>query len=389
MISKKNIDDLVIRLAILFPSTVLLQGIPGLGWINKAIVAVLILLMLWQIIDQLNVFVSCMVCGELSVIALLLSNGTYLRLQDVFFFPLFVLYCLYWANRSAEFETVLKKNLDFGRFGVVLWFFLVVISMPFPTSFVHEALNTVFFRSFSSDAFRLASSCILIMVLLHILAYYKNTAIFLLEAIPMLVIFSAGTRVYLLVGAGFFFLSLYLLCKNKQIFWMSLIPIILIMTVAVLNSSIVDKFTLVALSQQSFYGNFLDAFTSGRTVFWGLELDAFGELPLWKQLIGNGLSFAYEVTGIRYVRSIWSHNDFVHMLMSYGWIGLGLYFFCFFRIAARFRKTYSLKWLPWIGAVGLCMGNAFINGYYFYSAAMLATPFMFYAMSLDRGKQKQ
>lgn len=388
MISKNSVDNWLVRIALLFPSTVLLQGQPGLGWINKGIVAVLMLLMLWQMKDQRNVFAPVAICGVLSIISLLLSNRTYLRMQDVFYFPLFVLYCLYWTNRSGEFEAAMRNNMTFGGACVLFWGALVAVSVFFPTSFVHMDQNTVFFQSFSNDTFRLASSCVIIMLMLHVLAYYKKPVIFLLEAVPMGIIFATGTRIYLLVGAGILFLSLYLLCKRKRIFWISLIPILAVMAVAVLNSSIMDKFVLVARSQETLYGNYLDAFTSGRTVFWRLNLEAFSELPLWQQLVGNGLSFSYEVTGTKYVSSIWSHNDYVHMLLSYGWIGLGLYLYCFFRFVARFRKTYSIKWLPCLGAVGLCMGNAFINGLYFYSAAMLAMPFLFYAMSLDRGNRK-
>lgn len=386
MISKNEIDNLLIRIVLLFPSTVLLQGLPGLEWINKCIIAILILLMLQSQKDQRAVYMPCILCGILSVISLLLSNSAYLRIQDLFYFPLFVLYNLYWGGRTEEFGTTLRKNLNFGGVAVLIWFLLVAVSLLFRNSYVYSELDTVFFRSFSNDTFRLASSCVLIMVILHIMAYYKKPIIFLLESIPMLAIFAAGTRIYLLVGAGIFFLSFYLLCRKKRIFWISLLPIMAVMVVAVLNSSIMDKFVLVALSKETLYGNYWDAFTSGRSVFWQLNLEAFGQLPFWKQLIGNGLSFSYEVTGTQYVKSIWSHNDYIHVIISYGWLGLGLYLYCFFQITEQFRKTYLLKCLPYLGAVALCMGNAFLNGLYFYSAAMLAIPFLLYAMSLDRSK---
>lgn len=387
MVFKMSIDDLLIRLVLLFPSAMLLQGLPGLDWINKCIVAIILVLILWQMRGCFDVWITGVLCSAMSIAAVILSNRIYLHIQDVFYFPLFILYCMYWTKRSWKFETVIQKNLKFGWICILLWGLLVTVSVLFPTSYSHDVMNTIFFRSFSTDPFRLASSCVIIMLMLHILAYYRKTALFFGEAVPMAVIFATGTRIYLLFGGGMLLLSMYLLVRNKRTFWLSTIPVLMIMTVAVLNSSIMDKFTVVAASQESFYGNFLDAFTSGRTVFWSLDLEAFGELPLWKQLIGNGLSFAYEVTGTRYVRSIWAHNDYIHILLSYGWIGLGLYCHCFFRFAAQFKKTFSLRFWPYLCAVGLCVGNAFINGLYFYSAAMLAIPFLFYGMSLDKGNR--
>ena len=148
MISKNGIDNLLIRIVLLFPSTVLLQGMPGLGWINKCIVAILTFLMLWQLKNQKSVYVPCILCGVLSVISLLLSNRTYLRMQDLFYLPLFVLYCLYWGGRTEEFGATLRKNLNFGGAAVLLWFLLVAVSLFFPTSYAHGELDTVFFRSF-------------------------------------------------------------------------------------------------------------------------------------------------------------------------------------------------------------------------------------------------
>lgn len=383
MVIRVSADDLLMRIALLFPSAILLQGLPGLGWLNKCMIAIILVLILWQMREHFNVFIASILCATMSAVAVILSNRFYLRIQDVFYFPLFVLYCFYWANRSGRFETVIQRNMKFGWVCVLFWGLLVVVSIFFPTSYFRDVMNAVFFRSFSTDPFRLASSCIIIMLMLHIFAFYRKKNLFFLEAVPMAIIFATGSRSYLLFGGGILLLSMYLLFKNKSFFWLSMIPVLLIMTVAVLNSSIMDKLEVVAASQASFYGNFMDAFTSGRTVFWHLDLEAFGELPLWKQLIGNGLSFAYEVTGTKYVRSIWAHNDFIHILLSYGWIGLGLYCYSFFWFVAKFKKTFALQFWPYMYSICLCLGNAFINGLFFYSAAMLAMPFLFYIVKLD------
>lgn len=69
-------------------------------------------------------------------------------------------------------------------------------------------------------------------------------------------------------------------------------------------SAIGDKIEATTYTQNSYLDSW-GTITSGRSVFWKADIDAFGLQPIDKKLLGSGFNFAYEVN-IKAVNSeIW------------------------------------------------------------------------------------
>ena len=132
----------------------------------------------------------------------------------------------------------------------------------------------------------------------------------------------------------------------------------------------------------------LDVFTSGRSNFWVKDVNAFFEQPLSKRLFGCGFNFVRIVNGAvpgTDARGIWAHNDFIQIIITYGFTGLLLYIM---NMRIMFKKIMSSR-APLLINVSIFMiwfFNAMFNMYFTYICSMIALPITFMACEKYRKK---
>lgn len=81
---------------------------------------------------------------------------------------------------------------------------------------------------------------------------------------------------------------------------------------------------------------------------------------------------------------IYAHNDFINILLSYGYIGLILYFIViFYTIKSFFNNEKIQSKLFSLIIFGVFFSCAFLNGFYVYLCTLLAFPFLMYC-SLEK-----
>lgn len=113
--------------------------------------------------------------------------------------------------------------------------------------------------------------------------------------------FMGDSRTYLGVGLMLFLIVLYYCYDNKRNFYYSLIPMILILALLVVSSSVMNRFTNAldyTGNTLSKYYDFWGVVTSGRSVFWVDMLDAVWKTDWMHKLFGNGFNFVYTVRNL-------------------------------------------------------------------------------------------
>lgn len=129
------------------------------------------------------------------------------------------------------------------------------------------------------------------------------------------------------------------------------------------------------------YLGLLGTITSGRSVFWVYDMNAFFDLSFWQQFVGNGFDFVYNIN-LKYAnQALWAHNDFINILMNFGYIGLVLYFYVFRKFSKKALEKNKIKRIQKYSFYFIWFFNAFFNMVYTYTIATLAIPFIMYAIT--------
>ena len=112
-------------------------------------------------------------------------------------------------------------------------------------------------------------------------------------------------------------------------------------------------------------------------MFWKEDLECFFKQKPINQILGCGVSFVFDVNKNYIQRNIYAHNDFINILITYGYCGLIIYFL----IWINMLKKYINKNIPIILILGFYFINfitAFLNGLYVYPCAIVIIPLMLF-----------
>ena len=379
--SGKTVAVYAIKLSLWLPVTTLLQGLPGLGNVNRICMALLLCLIALDVVTSrmsLGGWVTLLCTLALYGFALTETKGPLYNTNDLVYFAAWVLFLLFAAARMDFLLSTLRANAPYLRLLLVIWHGLVLLSALFPASYL-RTVEGVYFVSFTGTGFRLAPSALFTMTLA--LVYRKLTsrhAAMGYMLLPLACAYLNGSRTYAGVILLLFFCAFYTVLKRKV--W--LVPLCGILVVLVFVSPVMNKITATSYTQGDPLGP-LGTVTSGRTIFWRAELVAFAALPALQKLTGGGFNLVYAVNQQAVGTAIWAHNDFLSMLLSHGILGLACYLYSLF---ALFRaSTLWLGPLPWplrAGFFSIWFVNAFFNMVYTYPCAMLALPFLLIGLGL-------
>lgn len=377
---KLNVESFYIKILLLFPiCTIFQQGI--LSGINKGLFALLAFSFFWVFFRDAKIRKAdlLIVVGLLFVclnMILKLRLPIY-NINELFYFPFLILYVIKTKENRFFVKELFLENVTYVNRIIMIWSIIVGVSIFLPGSYRSSAgTNYRFFVSFADSTFRLEPSAYFItclVIMLFVLTRNKKTLLYLL--IPFYTFFMGDTRTYFGAGALVILAFWYIYCPKKRYFYMSLIPIVLIAVAIYGNSAIAGKVSATQYTSKSYF-DYWGTLTNGRSIFWEVDLNAFKKMPFIDRLFGCGINFVYETNKNSPLvkNAIWAHNDFINVLLGFGYIGLlvyGLIIYKMFSILENCPIVFKvLLFFSWFII-------ATFNMFYTYFCSMLSMPILF------------
>lgn len=114
---------------------------------------------------------------------------------------------------------------------------------------------------------------------------------------------------------------------------------------------------------------------SGRSTIWDIDKNYYLESNGISKIIGNGFDFQYIIHKAEYNMSIWSHNDFISILLSMGIIGTVIYVYF---MVSNLINIIKIKENHFKGIIiaSLIIIIAYFNGVYEYTDFLISIPFI-------------
>ena len=283
-------------------------------------------------------------------------------------YAVWVLFFLYLLNNHDYFFDVAKTRKRSIEVTVILWEVIVAISAVFPSSYEHTWGEGSYFISFSNTSFELAPAASLIFAfVIFCFACDKNDKkAIVLSIAPMICSFASGSRTYLVVMALEAFILAMMIIKSRTALFV-FAAVALVAGVGLLSMTNIGAKFANAFQYSSNASAFWSVFTSGRDAFWAADINAFFSGGILNQLFGYGFSFVYEVNEGAFGNRIYAHNDFINILLTFGWVGLIPYLYafgrCFKALGHRMRRGFI-----W-AILGIWLFNAVFNMAYVYMSA--------------------
>lgn len=377
-----SINKIIFYLIVIFPITTVLQGISGLGNINKFMMFFLLFFLFISNMTKRikkNEFYVLLLTTILYIVSFIFTKNE-VDINVWFYYIIWILYFLYLKKNYYNLINIAEGNLKFIKFSIIIWNLIILVSF-----FSKSSYKTSFFSPFSCGEHRFGSCCLMITALNYLLVLKeKKRREFIYSIIPIIGICLCGARTYLAVYLVLFMCIFYLNCKKKTTFYIMLIPMVIMIALLIYISPVGNK---MQETNTNGYLGLLGTITSGRSVFWVYDMKAFFDLNILKQFVGNGFDFVYNIN-LKYAhQALWAHNDFINILMNFGYIGLILYFYVFNQFCKKVFNNNRIKKIQKYSFYFIWLFNAFFNMVYTYTIATLAIPFIMYAITNEYYKE--
>lgn len=371
---KKAYDvNLLMRLILLMPITTLFQGY--IESINIILFTLLFFIEIYILVMRLTRGYFCLLMVTLSSYLILIASTDNIPKGNMIIYYLqWIIYASLCAINKAKITEWFKNNEKYTRGIMIIWTIAVGISIFIPSSYYIKEGGARYFGSYAEDIFRLAPTALFISILAVIsISFYKRKKDILFTIIPLFCGFMGSSRTYFLCLVLIFLIGLYFAVENKTYFYLMCIPIAIIGALVFSYSAINEKIEYTNNSSQ--YGDFWYRITSSRSLIWSKIIAAFNEVDIFKKIFGAGFGFSNSVT------KHYSHNDFLEVTVTHGYLGMllymialiGLFYFIFRKIKVN-KMIYVLCILVWFS-------NAMFNMFYNYTCTALSFPFLLIAVT--------
>lgn len=366
---KINVDKTIISLVCLFPITVIIQRYNNVP--NRFLFTLLTCMLLLSFVlnslrantnKKIKAFVMVLFVVTLALYDYHITGESLINFNDVLYLPFWVLFLSYLTVKYDVYKKLLANKLKFIQISIVLGNLLMLLFIIMEKQYFYNGRH------------RMASGAFLLM--LESYYYIKkshNNKYWICVLWPFVAILNSTSRTYLIMAAIFLLIAYYKQLKNKQWFYLSIIPIMLIFLVIVMNSDMMQYF----LPQQVGVFDFWGSFTSGRTVFWEKDVQAFLNANIVDRTFGQGYNLVYYVNKESIDAYIYAHNDFLNILIANGILGLLIYLVALRDFVVQTVKKQKVKFVAVLLAIFIIAFNAFFNGEYNYPAATLSIMFLF------------
>ena len=297
----------------------------------------------------------------------------------VLYFLLMVYVYTVFSNIPEIFLQYVKKDFVFVNAVIDIWTVLVGISVFIPScyksSFGEGWGDASYFFSWTVEGGnRLGALTTLILAIeLYLLVLTKKRKYFAYMIIPIYTLLMCGNRSYFITGVAIVVVAYYVFLDNKKLFVKTIIPVSIIGTIVVLNSALADKFLATQYNLNTSVLGKYDVISNGRFTPIVMCVRYFIESPLINKLFGNGFGF------IESSIQTWSFNDIVDLGITYGILGLIVYFKCVYEMTKVLIKSQIPVYLKFLGFLAYFI-PAMVGLYYRSIHAFLAIPIFYCAM---------
>ena len=372
-------DSLIYIPLILFPVGTLIANVPVLGnTVNKVLMFFLIFGLLFCINSSRKItFLYVAGTFALTIFDYLVTEGPLYNTNELFYLLIWVLFLNVFIDHWDIWFSNFFRYRRAIMCQIILWNALTFVSMFIKSSYD----STGAFLSWTGGMHRLDSSALLIVsFILYLYVKERNKKLLVYTIIPFAAVLLSGARTYVVIFLVLLIMIFYQLVENKWKFWLAIIPFSFLCVFFVLNTSIIQsRMTLNSFIVQR--DGVLSALTSGRSVFWKIDVTEFGKTPLINKIIGSGFNFIRATNEKYYGHAIWAHNDYINIVGCNGFLGLFFYVATYFRTISvyktiRHNKKSDFLKLLFINCI--LIFNAMFNMLYTYQCAVYSIPFLMY-----------
>lgn len=310
------------------------------------------------------------------VIAIYFTEFPLYNFNMLFYFLLWVISYVFFAKSKNKIMEILKNSDTYINTVLWVWTILVGVSAFFPSSY-----DGRYFSSFAGSSFRLMPATLIVTALAMYMAISRNNKWYnLFLILPTYAGFMNRSRTYFIIYCCFVLMYLYMVIQLKRNFYIMLLPLAIVTLALMSVTGIADKLASNQYTEDSYF-DFWGTITSGRSMFWKWDLEAFFALPFWQQFVGNGFNFVFDVNAASFA-AIWAHNDFINLLMNFGYIGVVVYLWAFFQMVKAFwGESKNVPFLVRMLFLGAVFINSMMNMSYTYMCAMISYPLFLCAIS--------
>lgn len=379
---KINIFDIYIKLLLLLPITTLFQRF--IDPINRLVFMIVFILQFFLLLKKINVKFFALLTFTLTTFCITSLNSLISNFDNM------VIYYINWILFTATIITYkskliewINKNKKFISHIVIIWNIIVVISIPFPSSYYVKEAGEVYFGSFTGTVFRLCPTALMIQTLCIILvSNFKDKRFFFGMIVPLYCAFAGSSRTYLVLLILQFMLSVYMTIRNKKFFLLVMIAIIIVMFLILRESSIMQK--ILYTLDSSNYGDFMFRITSSRSLIWEQILQGFNDYGWFNKLFGGGYKASFSLN----TNNVYAHNDFIEILVTFGYVGLISYLISIILFLKAMFKNKKVKLGFYIFCIFIWCFNAMFNQFYNYTCACFSFPFLLVSILLYYDSKK-
>ncbi len=309
------------------------------------------------------------------VFALLATSFPMRYMHLLFYYPFFIMYTFFTMDFKDYILNFFNKYKILVMFILNFWTIVVGISIFLPSSYYIKEAGESYFGSYVGSIFRVGPAAVYIMGLsmIAMVLYRKKWAI-VYSVVPLYAFLTGSSRTYLILGICIFVIQWFWIVEKKKIFYLSIIPIGIMLLVLIFLTPIGEK--ILHTLDDSNYGSFWFRITSGRSLLWYNLFEALKEEPLIHLIFGSGIEFSFQTV------ELWAHNDYIELICTFGIWGAIQYIVAMFMSYTFFFKTkYKIPVIVIICVVLVWLFNAFFNMHYPYFCVVLAYPIILIAIS--------
>lgn len=303
----------------------------------------------------------------------IITGENIINFNDIIYLPFWFLFLSYLSLRIGKYNFWLKKNINFILGVTIFSNFLIIVFWLLDRNYFYNGRH------------RMASGLFLLIIeLYYYIVQTKKRKPLLWTILPIFGILSSTSRTYVVMTALFSIIAYYKECRKKSTFYFSIIPLCAIGFILIMNSDIGKYFAVKQVAYFDFWGSV----TSGRTIFWEKDIEAYLAAKRINQWLGSGFNFVYYVNKMAIDAYIYAHNDFINILMANGLIGLFIYAFSFLSFINETIKREKFGFNIMTIIIIIFIFNAVFNGQYNYPAAVFSILFLFEAFGQNRIHKK-
>ena len=305
----------------------------------------------------------------------LISPGTYATLNDPTYLPFWFLLMMVLTEGSRDVIAFFRNHLTVIKWILGIWTLIVGISILLPSSYETSWGGGTYFGSIPRSIFRLApcACCVQVLSLAAVGLDRRNKDIYLLcQVVPLYCGFMGGSRTYFAVILLYFLLFLCFYSNTRRQLRIILVIAMLVGAAAFGISGIGSKVAATQYTNTSYF-DFWGTITNGRSDIWITDFEYYFDADFACKLFGSGYDKVYELSlASRLNAAVYSHNDFINILITNGVVGLLLYVVPVIALLKHFcsQNSVSLFLLMVISAIWI--GNAVFNMNYTYTCATIA-----------------